>query len=68
MTDELVHSAEIGRRLGVTRQRVGQWTRRPDFPAAAARSGRVRFWRWSDVERWDREHARVNGRPRHDAP
>lgn len=53
---ELMGTAEICARLGVSRQRVQQLTARPDWPAPVAtlRSGRI--YRAEDVEAWIREH------------
>ncbi len=55
--DEFVTGAEIGRRLGVSRERVRQWAAHPSlrFPPDLGRFGTVRLWRWAEVERWARE-------------
>jgi predicted DNA-binding transcriptional regulator AlpA len=52
--DELVTGAEIGRRLGVSKQRAHQLADRDDFPQPLGRVGNYRVWRWSDVDRWNR--------------
>ncbi len=59
MMDELVTGAEIGRRLGVSRERVRQWAAAEGlgFPHDLGRFGSVRLWRWDEVERWARERA-----------
>lgn len=56
LLDELVTGAEIGRRLGVSRERVRQWASdaRYRFPTALGRIGRAVVWRWSDVAAWAR--------------
>ena len=52
--DELVTGSEIGRRLGVSRQRVYQWLKAPNlrFPKPLRLNARIVLWRWADVERW----------------
>jgi predicted DNA-binding transcriptional regulator AlpA len=50
--DDLVTAAEIGRRMGVSRQRVAQLAERDDFPNALGRLGNYVVWRWDDVEQW----------------
>src|SRR5436309_3971175 len=51
---DLVSGAEIGRRLGVSRERVRQWASDPkhDFPESLGRVGGAKLWRWSDVLEW----------------
>ena len=48
--------AEIGRRLGVSRERVRQLTRRAEFPPPLGRVGPAFVWRWNDVDEWRRCH------------
>ena len=50
--EDLVTAAEIGRRLGVTRQRASQLAARPGFPKPLGRLGHYVIWRWSDVRAW----------------
>lgn len=52
--DEHVTGAEIGRRLGVSRERVRRWAHHPRlrFPASLGRIGVARVSRWRDVEAW----------------
>jgi predicted DNA-binding transcriptional regulator AlpA len=59
VTDDLVSGAEIGRRLGVSREAVRKWAKTPErrFPAPLARVGRSIVWDWADVKSW----ADVNG-------
>lgn len=64
-SEELVTGAEIGRRLGVTRECVSQWatTERYGFPAAVARIGASKVWRWGDVQAWFEEYRKTPRRP-----
>lgn len=52
----LMGAAEIGARLGVSRQRVQQIVSRPDFPDPEAVLGMGKVWLAEDVERWIQEH------------
>jgi predicted DNA-binding transcriptional regulator AlpA len=52
----LMGAAEIGARLGVSRQRVQQLVSRPDFPAPVVVLGMGKVWESGDVERWIQEH------------
>lgn len=67
MAVELVSGAEIGRRLGVSREAVRQWRDRPGFPKPLARVGRSVVWDWKHIDAWatktDRAvpHRTVNG-------
>jgi hypothetical protein len=58
MGDELVTGAEIGRRLGISRERVRQLTARSDFPESLGRIGPANVWRWQQVIDWDASHRR----------
>lgn len=49
---ELVTGGEIARRLGVSRERVRQLTRRPDFPQPLGRLGAANVWTWEVVNEW----------------
>jgi predicted DNA-binding transcriptional regulator AlpA len=49
---EIVSGAEIGRRLGVSREAVRLWRQRPEFPAPVGRVGKAVAWEWEDVRRW----------------
>ena len=45
VTEDLVLGAEIGRRLGVSREAVGKWAKSDrDFPQPLARVGRSVVW------------------------
>ena len=60
--EDLVSGGEIGRRLGVSRERVRQWAADPKygFPEALGRIGASKVWRWDDVLAWSRQRqARV---------
>ena len=56
---QLVNSAEIGRRLNVSRERVRQWTANPNlrFPEPAGQRGRSRTWDWAVVAEWAERHS-----------
>ena len=43
---------QVGRRLGITRQRAHVLATRADFPAPAQTLPTGRLWRERDVERW----------------
>jgi predicted DNA-binding transcriptional regulator AlpA len=70
-TDELLTTAQVARLLGISPQRVRQLVQRSrqnDFPAPAeqtrtTRGVGIRRWRRSDVERWNADGDRANGRP-----
>lgn len=49
-------AAEIGKRLGVGRNRVYQITRDRDFPAPYQTLTMGSIWAVDDVEAWIREH------------
>jgi hypothetical protein len=51
---DFVSGAEIGRRLGVSRERVRQWASNPKygFPPTLGRIGGAKIWRWEAVARW----------------
>jgi hypothetical protein len=52
MAVELVSGAEIGRRLGVSREAVRLWRARPGFPEPLGRVGQALVWDWAHVQRW----------------
>jgi predicted XRE-type DNA-binding protein len=64
VTLELLSSAQVAERLGVSRRRVNALAaaRSSAFPAPAVVAGGVRLWRAGDVERfaasWDRRPGR----------
>jgi predicted DNA-binding transcriptional regulator AlpA len=54
----LVGAAEIGRLLGVSRQRVQQLVSRDGFPKPEAVLEMGKVWKRSDVEAWARSQGR----------
>jgi predicted DNA-binding transcriptional regulator AlpA len=54
-----VIAADIARRLGVSRQRVGILAQHDDFPRPIGVLGRSSVWRWASVERWARDTGRL---------
>lgn len=54
----LVGSAEIGRMLGVSRQRVQQLIKRKDFPKPEVVLDMGKVWKRAQVEQWARDHGR----------
>src|SRR5439155_106649 len=59
----LMGAAEIGRRLGLSRQRVQQLLRRPDFPTPDVDLAMGKVWRTEDVEEWIRVHRPADAGP-----
>jgi predicted DNA-binding transcriptional regulator AlpA len=55
---ERVSGAEVGRRLGVSREAVRKWAKAPkrEFPSPLGRVGRSVVWDWRSVEVWARQH------------
>jgi prophage regulatory protein len=58
---ELMGTTEIGRLLGVSRQRADQVTKMTGFPKPASELAQGRVWRKSDVTKWVAKH-RPDGR------
>lgn len=58
--------ADIGRILGVSKQRAAQLARRPDFPPAVVFTSNGRFWLPEDITTWESTWDRTNpsSRPR----
>jgi len=54
----LVGSAEIGKMLGVSRQRVQQLIARPDFPQHEVALEMGKVWQRSAIEEWARSTGR----------
>lgn len=52
IVEEVMGAAEIGRLLGVSRQRVQQIIARPDFPAPATELAMGKIWLASEVRAW----------------
>ena len=57
--EELVTGADVGRRLGISRERVRQLAKREDFPEPVGQLGTYVVWRWQDVERWAKREGRL---------
>lgn len=65
--DDFVTGSDIGRRLGVSRERVSRATGHAyGFPEAVMRIGTSKIWRWDEVSAWYDEYRkrRKPGRPR----
>jgi predicted DNA-binding transcriptional regulator AlpA len=57
VASNLIGTAEVGRMLGVTRQRVHQLrAEHKDFPSPALEHPRAAFWKARDIERWATKH------------
>jgi predicted DNA-binding transcriptional regulator AlpA len=56
---ELVISADIAKRLGLTRQRIHVLANRSGFPPPLGKLGRSSVWHWASIERWARETDRL---------
>jgi prophage regulatory protein len=52
----LMGAAEIGARLGLSRQRVQQLIARPDFPRPEQELAMGKVWSTESIERWIAEH------------
>jgi predicted DNA-binding transcriptional regulator AlpA len=61
--DTLIGITEIGERFGVAKNTAWRWTRRPDFPAPAARLASGPVWRAADVDAWERVPRRPGPKP-----
>lgn len=57
--EQLVNLSDIGRLLGVSRQRAAQLSEREDFPAPMGVMGRGKVWRLVDIEEWARQTGRT---------
>jgi len=55
----LVGAAEIGRLLGVSRQRVQQLIKTPDWPRPEAELDMGKVWNRDDIMAWARRHGRL---------
>lgn len=54
----LVGAAEVGRMLGVSRQRVQQLVKSKDWPQVEVELEMGKVWKRADVEAWARDHGR----------
>lgn len=59
MTHHLMGVAEVAELLQVSRQRVTQLAKTPEFPAPSARLASGPVWESADIERWARETGRI---------
>lgn len=59
--DDLVTTPEIGRRLGVSRQRAHQLSQLDDFPVPLGRVGTQTVWRWTEVFDWNAARSPARG-------
>lgn len=64
MSHHLVGTHEIAQRLGVSRQRVDELSRGPDFPQPAVSLATGRVWESSAIDEWTVAGRRSAGRPR----
>jgi predicted DNA-binding transcriptional regulator AlpA len=66
MGSEVVGVSEVGRLLGVSRQRVDQLVKAyEDFPTPIAELASGRIWRRRDIDAWLKAHPqRPPGRPK----
>lgn len=55
----LVGAAEIGRMLGVGRQRVQQLIKSADWPKAEVELDMGKVWKREDIATWARDHGRT---------
>lgn len=55
---EVMGAAEIGRLLGVSRQRVQQLVKTDGFPAPVAVLDMGKVWLAGDIRRWAKAHGR----------
>ncbi len=57
--EDLVGVSDIGRMLGLSRQRADQLAATVGFPRPHGKMGRGRVWKRADVERWARKTGRL---------
>jgi hypothetical protein len=50
--EDLVTTADIGRRLGISRQAAAKLSTDDTFPDPIGKLGNYRVWRWRPVEKW----------------
>jgi predicted DNA-binding transcriptional regulator AlpA len=56
---QLLNLSDIGRLLGVSRQRAAQLAQHAEFPEPAGEMGRGKVWRAKDIEKWARATGRL---------
>ena len=59
VSNHLMGLTEVAALLGVSRQRAHQLAKRDDFPEPTARLAAGLIWQAEDVERWARDHGRL---------
>lgn len=64
---EPVSQAEIGRRIGVSRERVRQLAAMEGFPAPVIRSGHAVLYRWGEAKEWNEKRLRATKQPRRES-
>jgi hypothetical protein len=57
--ETLVNLADIGRMLGISRQRAAVIADHDGFPEPTGQMGRGRVWKRKDVEKWARKAGRL---------
>jgi prophage regulatory protein len=57
---DLVGLKEIGKMLGVSKQRAGQLAEQVGFPKPLGEISAGRVWKRADVEAWARRDGRIN--------
>lgn len=60
---KLLGMAEIGQRMGLSRQRIQQLAVRDDFPEPYQELKMGRVWRENDIETWIRTHRKPAADP-----
>jgi hypothetical protein len=55
----MLNLSDIGRLLGVSRQRAAQLAQHAGFPKPAGEMGRGKVWRKTDIEQWARASGRL---------
>lgn len=66
--EDLVTLPDIGRRLGVSRQRAHQLSDMEGFPAPVGRVGTQTVWRWTEVFEWNGARSPARGPAPRPAP
>lgn len=59
LVHHLVGVAEVAELLGLTRQRVNQLSRKPDFPKPEVVLSAGKVWKREAIEKWAKETGRL---------